>query len=83
MRTTVTIDADTELLLKQEVRQTGQSFKQVLNRAIRKSLSKGEKKDVKVEPLFTAPFPADLMAGSMNRLADELDDKDTLRELGA
>lgn len=78
----MTIDADTEILLKQEVRQTGQSFKQVLNRAIRKSLSRVEKKDVKVEPLFDAPFPADLMTGSMNRLADELDDQETLRELG-
>jgi hypothetical protein len=31
MRTTITIDADTEALLRQEVERTGLSFKVVLN----------------------------------------------------
>jgi hypothetical protein len=38
MRTTVTIDPDVEELLKEKARQTRQSFKQVLNNAIRQGL---------------------------------------------
>jgi hypothetical protein len=78
MRTTVTIDADTELLLKEEAARTGQSFKQVLNGAVRRALGGGPGQVV-VSPLFDAPFPSGL--GSFNRLADAWDDDDTLREL--
>lgn len=39
MRTTVTVDPDVELLLKQAMQQTGQSFKATLNRAIRRGLA--------------------------------------------
>ena len=83
MRTTVTIDADTEHLLRQEVRRTGRSYKEILNLAIRRSLlpRAEENKSVKVTPLFKAPFPPALSRGSMNRLADQWDDEDTLREL--
>jgi hypothetical protein len=38
MRTTVTIEADTEHLLREEVHRTGQSFKKVLNLAVRRAL---------------------------------------------
>jgi hypothetical protein len=38
MRTTVTLDPDVEELLKEKVWQTRQSFKQVLNNAIRQGL---------------------------------------------
>ena len=38
MRTTVTIDDDAERLLRQAMRQTGESFKATLNRAIRRGL---------------------------------------------
>lgn len=82
MRTTVTIDPDTEILLNEEVKRTGRSFKEVLNVAIRQALLRsGEAKEV--EPIFKAPFPADLEGQSMNRLADLLDDDRTLRELGS
>lgn len=82
MRTTVTIDADTDALLRGEVERSGLSFKEVLNRAIRQSLGEpGEK--IEVRPIFNAPFPAELEGRSFNRLADEWDDEDTLRELGA
>jgi hypothetical protein len=82
MRTTVTIDPDTEHLLREEVQRTGKSFKEVLNRSIRRALLTGlGAADLRVEPLFTAPFPAELQGLSMNRLADALDDEETLREL--
>jgi predicted transcriptional regulator len=38
MRTTVTLDPDVERLLKEVAQQTGQSFKQVLNDAVRNGL---------------------------------------------
>ncbi len=38
MRTTVTLDPDVETLLRKEVRRRGESFKQVLNNAIRAGL---------------------------------------------
>ena len=82
MRTTVTIEPDTEALLKEEVRRTGRSFKEVLNEAIRRSLGRYEPRAVKLKPLFREPFPPSLTGVSMNRLADELDDEETLRELG-
>ncbi len=78
MRTTVTIDADTAALLQEEVSRTGLSFKEVLNRAVRRALAPRARR-VKLEPLFRKPFPANL--GSFNRLADEWDDEETLREL--
>ncbi len=84
MRTTVTIDPDTEALLKEEMRRTGLSFKEVLNTGIRRAIgtTRPGRDRVKVKPLFTGPFPAEFYGQSFNRLADELDDEETLRELG-
>lgn len=81
MRTTVTIDADTEHLLKEEAARTGNSFKVVLNEAIRHALSRPTAGRIQVGPVFSAPFPPEFEEMSMNRLADELDDEETLREL--
>lgn len=81
MRTTVTIEADTEALLREEAQRMGLSLKEVLNRAIRRSLQRRDAGQVHLEPLFTQPFPAELAGLSMNRLADALDDDETLREL--
>jgi len=85
MRTTVTIDPDTENLLRAEVRRTGLSFKEVLNLSIRRSLlaTTVESRRIGITPLFPAPFPSEFSGGSFNRLANELDDETTLRELGA
>lgn len=80
MRTTVTIDPDTAALLQEEVARSGLSFKEVLNRAIRRALGPRKKK-VTLTPIFPAAFPADL--GSFNRLGEAWDDEETLRELGS
>ncbi len=80
MRTTVTIDPDTAALLQEEAARTGQSFKEVLNLAVRRALAP-RPASCEVQPLFPAPFPAGL--GSFNRLADEWDDDETLRELSS
>lgn len=83
MRTTVTIDPDTESLLREEMRRSGLSFKETLNQSIRRSLLPPgtDPPHHSVSPLFSAPFPAEI--GSFNRLADEWEDAATLRELGA
>lgn len=80
MRTTVTIDSDTEVLLNEETARTGLSFKEVLNRSIRRGLSRG-KAAANLRALFPAPFPPEFARASMNRLADEMDDEATLLEL--
>jgi len=85
MRTTVTLDPDTENLLREEVRRTGRSFKEILNMSIRRSLlaAPGDSRHVSITPLFPAAFPPQFSETGFNRLADELDDEATLHELGA
>ena len=78
----MTIDADTEALLKDEVTRTGQSFKVVLNQAVKRALGR-RSGQVLVEPLFPAPFPIELHDQSFNRLAAEWEDEDTVKELSS
>ena len=82
MRTTVTIDADTEALLKDEAARTGQSFKIVLNQAVKRALGR-RSGNVRVAPLFPAPFPAELDRQSFNRLAAEWEDEETVKEISS
>ncbi len=82
VRTTVTIDADTEALLRLEVERTGLSFKAVLNQAIQRALGR-RPSGVRLQPLFAAPFPLELAPQSFNRLAAEWEDEDTVLELGS
>ena len=81
MRTTVTIDPDTEILLKEEVKRTGKSFKRVLNESIRGALGTTPQRRIQVQPLFKAPFPKHLQNENFNQMADSLEDQDTLEEL--
>lgn len=80
MRTTVTLDSDTEALIRGEALRTGVSFKAVLNQAVRRALGPRGVAQV-LEPLFTAPFPTALTGMNFNRLSAEWEDEDTLREL--
>jgi len=81
MRTTVTIDPDTEILLKEEVKRTGKSFKRVLNESIRGALGATPQRQIQIQPLFKAPFPKHLQNENFNQMADSLEDQDTLEEL--
>ena len=56
MRTTVTIDTDTEHLLREQTIRAGHSFKKVLNQSIRRALSQPSSQRLEVQPLFVAPF---------------------------
>ena len=76
MRTTVTLDADVEQLLREAVRKSGKSFKVVLNRAVREGLAKpGEARAAK--PFRVKARRMGLRAGidpgAVNRLLDEVE----------
>jgi hypothetical protein len=51
MRTTVTLDPDIESMLREEMRRSGEPFKQVLNDAIRAGLRSMKRRDQAFEPL--------------------------------
>lgn len=76
MRTTVTLDPDVDRLLKDTVRKSGKSFKEVLNRAVRMALTTpttaqtGKPFRVRARHLGLRPG---IDAGALNRLADELE----------
>ena len=79
MRTTVTLDPDTEHLVRRRMRETGASFKQALNDAIRSGLATQQD-----APHFRTPT-ADLGVPAINldralRLADELEDEEIVRK---
>lgn len=76
MRTTVTLDPDVERLVKDAVRKTGKSFKEVLNRAVRTGLIGGmaapTNKPFRVQARRLGLRPG-IDPGELNRLADDLE----------
>lgn len=76
MRTTVTLDADVEQMIREVTRRTGKSFKEVLNRAIREALASQRSSRragvfrVKARPMGLRPG---LDAATLNRFVDELE----------
>ena len=78
----MTLEADTEALIRQEAARTGSSFKEVLNQAVRRSLGPRSGK-VRVKPLFPVAFPPGLEASNFNRLSADWEDEDTLREISS
>jgi hypothetical protein len=78
MRTTVTLDPDTEQLVRRRMREKGVSFKVALNEAIRDGLSRGSHRE------FRTPT-SDLGLPSVNldralALAAELEDEELIRK---
>jgi hypothetical protein len=79
MRTTVTLDPDTEALLRRRMAEHGVSFKQALNDAIRDGLAPGSP-----ERVFQTPT-ADMGVPTVNldqavRLAADLEDDELVRK---
>jgi hypothetical protein len=76
MRTTVTVDDDVELLLRQAMQRTGQSFKATLNYAIRRGLADAEPTSVE-EPFVVKASSMGLREGldptRLQEFADELE----------
>ena len=78
MRTTVTLDPDVEAMLRKEVRQRGESFKEVLNNAIRLGLRNMKRRGEAFEPLtfepLTLPSPHRGEGEGRGEVADEAAD---------
>ena len=76
MRTTVTLDADVERLLREAMYRSRKSFKQALNDAVRSGLSshgvraKGRRFRVKARAMS---LRAGIDPASFNRMADDLE----------
>ena len=76
MRTTVTLDADVEQLLRDAMKQRRLSFKEALNQAIRSGLAKSQVSSEEA-PFVIRARPMGLRAGidpaRLNQLSDELE----------
>lgn len=76
MRTTVTLVPEAELLLRNAMKRTGQSFKQVLNQAILKGLA-NQPIEPEEEPFVVESRPMGIRrgfdAGRLNSLAGDLE----------
>ncbi len=62
MRTTLTLDEDVALLLKKEVRRSGEPFKQAVNRCLRVALTSSQPR-VKPKPFKVTPIDLELPEG--------------------
>ncbi|MCY4002462.1 MAG: hypothetical protein OXF33_01955 [Rhodospirillales bacterium] len=84
MRTTLTIDADVELLLQREIRRTNRSMKAVVNDALRVGLGIRGKPArpprFKVEP-HAFGFRPGVDVDRLNQLVDELEASEVARRL--
>ena len=76
MRTTVTLDPETEHLIREAMRQRGQSFKDVLNRAVVQGLA-DLRSDSGEASFVPAAYPMGLRAGHdpahLGALGDDLE----------
>ena len=77
MRTTVTLDADVEQLLRDAMQLRRQSFKETLNQAIRAGLAGGEGSGIEDAPYVVTARRMGLRAGidpgRLNQLADDME----------
>jgi hypothetical protein len=81
VRTTLTIDPDVESLLEQEVQRSRQPLKQVVNEALRRGLTRSAARPRKLQlKVHDSRLRPGYDPASFNRLADELEDTETLRK---
>lgn len=85
MRTTLTLDDDLARQLKEIARRRGESFKAVVNAAVRRGLEQGAKPPSRLPPFVVEPKACGFRVGvdprKLNRLLDELEIEDLQREL--
>jgi hypothetical protein len=76
VRTTVTLDPDVERLLKEEIHRSRQSFKEVLNTAIRRGLqasAPGKRRKPFVVKARSMGLRTGIDPGRLTELADDLE----------
>jgi plasmid stability protein len=87
MRTTLTLDDDLALLLRERARRSGKSFKEVLNTALRKALQQGNKPEPPLPRFQVQPKACGFRSGvdfeKLNQLYDELSLEDFQEKLAA
>ncbi|MFC5998715.1 antitoxin [Quadrisphaera sp. GCM10027208] len=82
MRTTVTLDPDTEQLLRQRMKERGISFKQALNEAVREGLA--GRRPPRQFRTRTAPMGRPTVSlDKALQLAGDLEDEELLRRMRA
>jgi len=85
MRTTLTLDDDLEVQLRDLARRSGESFKQTLNSALRRGLRQGEKPLTSLPRFQVRPKACGFRAGvdprKLHQLLDELEAEDFNQEL--
>lgn len=82
MRTTVTLDADTEQIIRRRMRERGQTFKQALNDTIRAAITShatGEWFRTETASMGTSEVNLDRAL----QVAAELDDDELIRKMRA
>jgi hypothetical protein len=81
MRTTVTLDSDVENLLRLAMRERGESFKEVLNNAIREGLRGASSRKVATYRPMTFDMGKPLVdLTKALSLAQDLEDQETVRK---
>jgi hypothetical protein len=82
MRTTVTLEPDTDAIIRRVMRERGLTFKEAVNEAIRAGAATPGRRRAFRTPTFDMGRPAVPIDKAL-RLAGELEDEELLRELAA
>ena len=83
MRTTVTLDPDVEMLLRQVMRERGQSFKEILNDSLRQVLTGSLHQTVSHYELKPRPMGLrpSIDLTKANQMAADLEDEEIIRKI--
>jgi hypothetical protein len=81
MRTTITLEADVEVLLKTAMKERGLSFKEALNSAVRAGLTQPQQKKPFVQKTFAMGAPQNFRWDKIMAIADAIEDEEILRKL--
>ena len=82
MRTTITLEPDTDAIIRRVMRERGLTFKEAVNEAIRAGATTRGRRRAFRTPTFDMGRPAVPIDKAL-RLAGELEDEELLRELAA
>ena len=79
MRTTITLDAETEALIKKAMKERNLSFKEIVNDAIQRGLAPATRRRVTLPSFSMGPPLVNL--DKATQLAGELEDEEIIRKM--